>query len=241
MPRQERIAQILDCADILIRDTEKVVDKILARKAAMSAILLASRHVNVTMADVLVASPKNGIYKPASEYSDSGTPIVRIDSIQDGEINSFDSLRRVRLGVAEEAMFGLEEGDILINRVNSIDLVGKSALVRALPLPTVFESNIMRCRIRKDLARPAYIALWLATLTATAHFRSSAKSAIAQASINQRDVAACPVALPNLPDQDGVVAYFNRERREIIASRNELSKLYHLKQGLMEDLLACGE
>jgi type I restriction enzyme, S subunit len=99
------------------------------------------------------------------------------------------------------------------------------------------QSNIMRCRVRPDRAIPAYIALWLASPAALRHFRSSAKSAIAQASINQRDVQTCPLALPNLSEQQMLVARLEESRQEIYAHTAELAKLRLLKQGLTDDLL----
>jgi type I restriction enzyme, S subunit len=127
---QRRMAEILDDADQAISTCELALEKTIAKQKAMSLSLLETMGVANTLADVLIGSPKNGIYKPASEYGPDGTRIVRIDSMQRGEINSFASLLRVLLSDAERALFSLENDDILINRVNSIDYVGKSAIVR---------------------------------------------------------------------------------------------------------------
>ena len=237
VPEQRQITEILDAVDEEIRKGELVLGKIIAKQTALSLNLLERMEATNTLVEALAGDPKNGIYKPASEYGPDGTRIVRIDSIQRGEIDSFASLLRVHVSAAEKIIFALENDDILINRVNSIDYVGKSAIVRHPVEPMVFESNIMRCRIRPDRAIPAYIALWLASPAALRHFRSSAKSAIAQASINQRDVKACPLALPNLSEQQILAARLDESRHEIEAHNAELSKLRLLKQGLMDDLL----
>lgn len=234
---QRRVAAILTAADAAISATEALINKILATQSALSVGLLADLDPSNTVGEVLEGTPKNGLYKPASDYKTDGTRIVRIDSIQSGSIRSWDSLQRVGLNLAEERYFALRNGDILINRVNSIDYVGKSAVVRDLAGPAVFESNVMRCRVRKGQVRPAYVGLWLSTSQAMAHFRSCAKSAISQASINQTDVRSCPIAIPDLSEQDAIVARFEAMHREMEAHQNEVSKLRLMKQGLMEDLL----
>jgi type I restriction enzyme, S subunit len=235
--QQARIAEIFDSVDELIDNSEMLLRKELANQQAMVTSLVASKDADVTMADVLGSSPKNGLYKHSSDYGEDGAAIIRIDNIQGGEIDGIEALRRVQINGSESHIFGVQRNDILINRVNTVGLVGKSAIVRDIPGPVVFESNIMRCRMKADLVRAPYVALWLGTAKAMSHFRSSAKSAIAQASINQRDVASCPVALPCLPDQDAVIAHFEQIRTAINLRKKELSKLRELKQGLTTDLL----
>jgi type I restriction enzyme S subunit len=234
---QHQITEILDSVDDLLVSSERLLRKELAHQQAIVASLVATKDADVTMADVLGSSPKNGLYKHSSDYGDDGAAIIRIDNIQGGEIGEIGNLRRVRINDSELRIFGVRRDDILINRVNTVDLVGKSAIVRDILEPVVFESNIMRCRIRADLIRAPYMALWLGTAKAMSHFRTSAKSAIAQASINQRDVVSCPITLPCLPDQDAVIAHFEQIRTAIRLRKKELSKLRELKQGLTADLL----
>ena len=100
--------------------------------------------------------PQNGIYKPSSDYGD-GTPIVRIDCFYDGAFTKIDQLKRVRLSLAEISSYSLNAGDIVINRVNSIEYLGKAALTPTLPERTVFESNMMRFAANPSLAHPAFI------------------------------------------------------------------------------------
>jgi len=234
---QQQIVEILDSVDDLINYSERILQKKLALRKAMLASLTSAKEANATMADVLEESPKNGLYRPWSDYGDDGVPIIRIDSIRGGEVDGIETLRRVRINASEGRIFGVRPGDILINRVNTADLVGKSAIIRDVTECTVFESNIMRCHIKEGIARARYIALWLGTGVATSHFRNSAKSAIGQASINQRDVTSCPVALPSLPDQLSLIQRFESVRLAINLRKGELLQLRLLKQGLMGDLL----
>ena len=71
-------------------------------------------------------SMKNGMYKHASEYGDDGIPCLRMYNIDAGGIVWRD-IKRMRVSGAEREDYGLREGDLLVNRVNSRELVGKTA------------------------------------------------------------------------------------------------------------------
>ncbi len=96
--------------------------------------------------NLITDGPQNGLYKPNTDYG-SGTPILRIDAFYDGTVTDIESLKRVRLTDDERKRYALTENDIVINRVNSIEYLGKSALIPRLSEGTVFESNMMRMRV----------------------------------------------------------------------------------------------
>lgn len=115
---------------------------------------------STTLGNLIKDGPKNGIYKPSSLYGE-GTKIIRIDGFYDGELCDWNSIKRVRLEQNEIEQWKLNINDILINRVNSIEYLGKCGLIRKLPEPAVFESNIMKVTLNQDLALPAYISMFL--------------------------------------------------------------------------------
>ena len=74
----------------------------------------------------------------------TGTPILRIDGFYDGVVTGLTTLKRVRVTDEEQSLYGLHPGEIVINRVNSREYLGKSAQIPFLSEPIVFESNMMR-------------------------------------------------------------------------------------------------
>lgn len=148
--------------------------------------------------------PQNGLYKPSSAYG-AGVKIIRIDSFYSGEITDWKRLRSLVVDQSELKNWGLNAGDILINRVNSIEYLGKCALVRFVPEPTVFESNVMRMSLLTDLVNPEYLMRFLSSEIGRKKLISKAKHAVNQASINQGDVKACKVPLPSLTEQNEIV------------------------------------
>src|SRR5688572_6786541 len=75
----------------------------------------------------LIDSMKNGLYKP-EEFYGTGTPCLRMYNIQEGKI-VWKDIRLLRLDIEEIEDYQLLPGDILVNRVNSRELVGKAAVI----------------------------------------------------------------------------------------------------------------
>lgn len=190
-----------------------------------------------TLADFIDGSPQNGLYKPARFYADDGTPIVRIDSFYDGFVDDVSQLRRLRLSEREREFYRVEAGDLLINRVNSIEYVGKAGLYEGMET-AVFESNIMRLRVCRGALLPDFAILVLCSPRCRAYFQSRAKPAVAQVSVNQNDVRELPIAVPSLAEQATIVARARAVAHGIESEEATLSKLRLLKYGLLEDLLS---
>jgi len=155
------------------------------------------------LSKIILNGPQNGLYKPKTAYGD-GIRIIRIDGFYDGYIEAWESIKRLELEPSEFQIYELCLNDVLINRVNSMPYLGKSALVRDLPEPCVFESNIMRLSL-KECVMPEYIIRYLNSAQGLFELRKNAKQAVNQASINQQDVKNVNIPLPTLPEQREIV------------------------------------
>ncbi|MGW3392521.1 restriction endonuclease subunit S [Streptomyces hydrogenans] len=236
LTEQRRIVDIIDAASAQERAIEKSIAKLDKLRAGLMGELDSVECG--TFEDVLSYGPQNGIYKPASSYDPEGTPIVRIDSFKGGPSDFTRNLLRLSLGASEAERYGLVTGDILINRVNSLELVGKSTAVGDLVERTVFESNMMRCKVLPGRAVPAFVETWLGGRAAKAHFRARAKSAISQASINGSDIRSCPFPQMDVPGQLRFLGQLAAVRGRQQLETAELAKLRDLKRGLVDDLLS---
>lgn len=172
-------------------------------------------------------SAQNGLYKPSTEYG-SGTPIIRIDGFYDGIILSDYEYKRVRLSQEEINRYLISVGDILVNRVNSMPYLGKCGIVKHLKEKTVFESNIMKVRVKKEIAFPEYCTMYLSSKKGIAELRKNAKQAVNQASINQTDVSNVMIPIPPIEEQYNIIQAI--ESRLSVADKMEES----IKQSLQQ-------
>lgn len=174
-----------------------------------------------SLGELLSVQPTNGLYKPQKDYvaDGSGTPIIRIDSFNEHG-PYYAGLRRLNCSDGELARYGLVNGDIVVNRVNSVGCMGKTMLVEGLPEPVVFESNMMRLHVEEALMFPAFLCAQITSEYSKGYFESHAKRAIGQASINQTDVKALPVLVPSLALQQKYLSFAERvAKSQVVAQR----------------------
>ncbi|MGB3222812.1 MAG: restriction endonuclease subunit S [Desulforhopalus sp.] len=203
LSEQQRIVEILQEAEGLRRLHKEAETKSAGLRPALFHGLFDDPVQNPKRWDIrplsvlINGTPKNGLYKPANLYGE-GTPIIRIGDFTDGVLKNSGNLQRLRITDDEVAQFSVQNGQILINRVNSIEHLGKSILVAALIEPTVYESNMMRLEPNKKKVLPEYLIACLQHESVVAKLRAKAKKAINQASINQTDVLTLQLPVPPL-------------------------------------------
>lgn len=212
LPEQRRIAAILDQADALRAKRREALAQLDSLTQSIFIEMFGDPAINpklwpqMTLNDLMDENgPQNGLYKPSTDYG-TGTPILRIDAFYDGVLTKLDSLKRVRLTLSEKSLFSLHAEDIVINRVNSIDYLGKSALIPKLHEPTVFESNMMRFAVRRKLVMPSYVVQFLQSRYIKSQIMSCSKNAVNQSSINQKDVKSFLINVPPLAHQQTFAA-----------------------------------
>ncbi|PNU18606.1 hypothetical protein C2E25_16830 [Geothermobacter hydrogeniphilus] len=201
LPEQRRIAAILDKADAIrrkrqqaIRLTEEFLRSVFLDMFG-DPVLNPKGWETRKLGELIEDGPQNGLYKHASDYG-SGTPIIRIDSFYDGVVTGMSGLKRVRLDKKSQEKYSVQKDDILINRVNSRKYLGKCAIVPELVEPTVFESNMMRFAVKKEVLHPIYLVSLLQHEYIRRQILNRAKDAVNQSSINQADVNSFEVRIP---------------------------------------------
>ncbi len=161
-----------------------------------------------SLGELAERGPQNGLYRPKSQYG-SGTRILRIDGFYGGKVKDATTWQRVRLDDRTLERYGLVEGDVVVNRVNSRPFLGKSALIPQLDEPAVFESNMMRLHVDEQRLRPDFLIWMLQLESVRALLCSNAKDAINQSSINQGDVKRLVVVVPPMELQSRFVEAVN--------------------------------
>jgi type I restriction enzyme S subunit len=134
----------------------------------------------------------------------SGTPVLRMGNIQNGRLCT-RSLKYLHITGRERDKLILKRGDILVNRTNSAELVGKCA-VFDLEGEFAFASYLIRLRLDADKADSRLVALYINSPAGRAYMFSERKQMTGQANVNATKLKALPIALPPLSEQLRLVA-----------------------------------
>lgn len=252
---QRKIAAILSSVEAAIERTRAVIGQLqTVKRGTMQNLLtrgLPGRHGRFETTEIgelpegwrllplrnfVAKGPDNGLYRPQRDYG-TGTPIVRIDTFDNGAVLRHPKLRRVSVSSVDLDRFRVKRGDILINRVNSISHLAKCALAKSFSEPTVYESNMMRLTLDDAQILTEFGFLWLSSDKAKRHLRRRAKRAVAQASVNQTDVLTIPTPCPPKAEQERIVDISGALERRLQADERTLTGLSDLKSSLMSVLL----
>lgn len=182
-----------------------------------------------------IESMKNGLYKPAEYYSDNGIPCLRMYNIQNGKIEWYD-IKRMIITEEELEEYKLLEDDLLVNRVNSRELVGKTARILKSMELSVYESKNIRVRLMPSLSS-SYVNYWF-IFYGNKYFDKNTQQTVGMASINQSQIANMEIPITDLSKQNEVVSEI--EWRFSVADKLEqtidenLKKADLLKQSILK-------
>jgi len=180
---------------------------------------LPAQWAKLSIGDI-AESMKNGVYKPADAYAQDGIACLRMYNVEGGKI-VWKDIKRMRLSKEDFETYRLLPGDLLVNRVNSRELVGKAAMIPDGLEACVFESKNIRLRLRSNLVDPKFVAFKL-LLDGSRHFANNAQQVVGMASISQPQLAAFPIPLPPLAEQKRIVAKIEELFSELEAGEESL-------------------
>lgn len=139
----------------------------------------------------------------------SGYEYLKMDAIgMDGALE-LSGLVRVAASATEAERYSLQAGDVLFNTRNSVELVGKTAFVRAFRPGLLFNNNIMRLRFPSAL-RPAFLAWEMCSPAFRARLDRVKRATTSVAAVYAKDLFPLAVALPPAPEQERITAAIER-------------------------------
>jgi type I restriction enzyme S subunit len=130
-------------------------------------------------------------------------PVLRMGNIRNGTLDTTDLKFLPR--DAEVQRLLLDDGDLLFNRTNSPDLVGKTAVFHGSD-PATFASYLIRVRFRRELMEPDFVGMWLNSAWGRAWARHVKTDGVSQSNINGKKLAAMPLPMPAIEEQREIVA-----------------------------------
>jgi type I restriction enzyme S subunit len=254
---QTKIAEVLSTVDRAIEQTEALIAKQQRIKTGLMQDLLTrgiDKNGNLRSEETheFKDSPLGRIpvewecsslswFVPSAEYGIStslgefGYPVLRMNNLFEGEAELSD-LKYTSLPVPEALWLRL--GDVLFNRTNSWEHVGRTGIWRGQADKATFASYLVRLNPDHEKLIPELLNAWLNWHPTQIAMRCLATPAVQQVNINPTNLRAIHAAFPcSLDEQHAIAERLSATRRAISSHRDCLNKLRLLKTALMQDLL----
>ena len=138
----------------------------------------------------------------AKSKADGGVPVLRMGNIQDGRLD-WENLVYTD-DKAEIKKYLLKHNDVLFNRTNSPELVGKTAIYKS-EMPAIFAGYLIRIHRKEDLLDGDYLTYFLNSELAFDYGKTVVISSVNQANINGTKLKSYPIPAPSLAEQQRIV------------------------------------
>jgi type I restriction enzyme S subunit len=204
IPEQERIVTLLDEADELRKLHAQADHRTVSLIPALFHEMFGDPAINpkgwpLRSAGELMAICEYGTSQKANEEG-RGVPVLRMGNVTtDGQLD-LEELKTVELAEKESAKHMLQTGDVLFNRTNSRELVGKTGMWDGR-FEAVAASYFIRIRCRSDIEHPQHFTTFMNLPFLKQRLAEMARGAIGQANINAQELKSIQVPVPPLPLQ----------------------------------------
>ena len=233
---QKRIIYVLGKADELLSIRKQQIDKldelVKARFVEMFGTFPANpfRWSTGKIQDV-VSDVRYGSSRPAVEGGKY--PYLRMNNITySGKLDLHDT-KRIDIPDSELDKCTVRRGDVLFNRTNSKELVGKTCVYNRDEL-MVLAGFIIRVRVNERI-RPEVLSAFLNMDFSKRMLIGMCKTAIGQANINAKELQNIDLYIPPIELQDQFVALKNKIDQQKQTVQQSLEKLELLKKALMQE------
>jgi type I restriction enzyme S subunit len=165
-------------------------------------------------------------YGSAAKSKENGkVPVLRMGNIQNGK---FDWSDLVYTDDDDEInKYLLEKDDVLFNRTNSPELVGKTAIYKG-ERPAIFAGYLIRINRIETSIEGNYLNYYLNSLAAKKYGNSVRSFGVNQSNINGTKLKSYPVPLPPINEQYAIVEVL--ESRLSVADKMEETIIQSLQQ-----------
>lgn len=234
---QKRIGALLSRADRMCRTRQYALELTDSVIRAIFLELFGDPKTNPkgwdmgTIEDVVSFSQYGTSQK--SNSAGCGYPILGMGNITNWGTIDLSTLAYVELSKIEFENLALQRGDIIFNRTNSTELVGKTTFWN-LDMGAVLASYLVRLRLKPEVM-PEFFSALLNTGYFKNLFRDRCKKAVGQSNISPTLLKEFPAFVPPLPLQQKFAALVERVGRLRSVQREALRQAEHLFQSLLHD------
>ena len=180
----------------------------------------------------LVDEVRYGTSLPATINGKYG--YLRMNNItENGKLN-IQNLKHIDIPEKDLEKYVVRKGDVLFNRTNSIELVGKTCIYE-LDFDMVIAGYIIRIRTNNNILNPRYLSEFLNFPSTKKFLRNIAKGAVNQANINAKELQDISIPLAPLSLQNEFADFVAQVDKSQLAIQKSLDELETLKKSLMQE------
>ena len=170
----------------------------------------------------------------AKSEKEGKIPVLRMGNIQKGR---FDWSDLVYSNNDEEInKYLLKKDDVLFNRTNSPELVGKTAIYKG-ERPAIFAGYLIRLHYKKDLINADYLNYFLNSDIARNYGNTVKSDGVNQSNINGQKLKTYPIALPPLSEQQRIVKEIESHLSQATASETYIENALQQAEALRQSIL----
>ncbi|HDM8148863.1 TPA: restriction endonuclease subunit S [Vibrio harveyi] len=157
----------------------------------------------------------NKRYGSSSKTNDdsSGVPVLRMGNIQDGKLD-YGNLKYLPIDHKEFPELLLQDGDLLFNRTNSAELVGKTAIYRDIGKPVSYASYLISVTFSKYVL-PEIVAHYINSMLGKKWIAEVMNQTAGQANVNGTKLGELVIPLPPFVEQVELVQKVTNEFESI--------------------------
>ncbi len=174
-------------------------------------------------------------YGTAAKSSESGmVPVLRMGNIQNMR---FDWRDLVYTSDTEEiTRYSLKEGDVLFNRTNSPELVGKTAIYKG-ERPAVFAGYIIRINQIERIVNSRYLNFYLNSYVAKQYGNRVKTDGVNQSNINGERLAHYPFPYCSVKEQKVIVSILEAQLSLVDQMEDDIALELQKSEALRQSIL----
>ena len=151
---------------------------------------------------------------------------LRMNNITYGGELDLTDVKYIDLEPTDFEKYSVKEGDILFNRTNSAELVGKTTWFHKLE-PMVIAGYIIRVRLNETL-QPVYVSTFMNTKEMKMILKAMGKGAVNQANINSKELQRIRIPVPPLSLQQSFAAKIESIEKQKVAISQSIAETQKL-------------
>ncbi|MBW4552612.1 MAG: restriction endonuclease subunit S [Aphanocapsa sp. GSE-SYN-MK-11-07L] len=191
---------------------------------------------STTLGELIIDKPKNGYSAKPVNYE---TPfrVITLTATTSGKFNS-EHFKYFDENIDKESSFWLQPDDILVQRGNTIEYVGVSAIYDGSPNQFIFPDLMMRLRA-KPMVLTRFLHVLLSCEKSRKYLRNRATGTAGNMpKINQPTLVSLPIDLPEVEEQKEIVQRVEKLFKAIDLIEQEYQKASKLCDRLEQATLA---